>query len=44
MKIEVLILLFLNSVITSFKKDLLDIVSQPAFEVRASILSGTKVT
>ena len=42
--IDVRIPLFLNSEITSLKKSLCFRVSHPAFEVIASILSGTKVT
>ena len=37
-------LFFLNSAITSFKKDSFFIVSQPAFEVSTPGGSGTNVT
>ncbi len=44
MKIDVRIPAFLNSEITSVKKSLCLIVSHPAFEVKTSGESGTRVT
>jgi len=43
-KTETRILFFLNSAITSFKKDSFFIVSHPAFDVIAYGGSGTSVT